>query len=412
MSGVCLSYILCNIIRLPSIGIMMDLEKLNYGTVLTPLLLLTFSLLLHSFLTVNDSRLGNVFGLDNTNTADFSFAAVGDWGCTPDTKNTVRNIVDKNPELVLGLGDFAYRNNATCWFSLTAPIHDKMKITIGNHDLSAYTSRTEHHPSPERLQEYMNKFNLSSQYYSFNFQDVHFLSMSSEIPYEKGSEQYDFVKKDLQNAASKPGIDWIVVFYHRVAYTSPVYLENSYLREEPPLRDTYHPLFEKYGVDLVIQGHSHNYQRTYPIKFNSNDPSQPFIVDRNTTNYYHPKGQIYTIVGTAGRPDIHNFAGPASPYTANQFIAFGFLNIDVLHNGTLLKGKFYDNNGTTSDHFTIDKSNTKNKKGDSSSTSPAPPSNPRLTSEYFDRFQLVPVFSGVRFPTDMAFLGIDDFLVL
>ena len=390
----------------------MDLEKLNYGTVLTPLLLLTFSLLLHSFLTVNDSRLGNVFGLDNTNTADFSFAAVGDWGCTPDTKNTVRNIVDKNPELVLGLGDFAYRNNATCWFSLTAPIHDKMKITIGNHDLSAYTSRTEHHPSPERLQEYMNKFNLSSQYYSFNFQDVHFLSMSSEIPYEKGSEQYDFVKKDLQNAASEPGIDWIVVFYHRVAYTSPVYLENGYLREQPTLRDTYHPLFEKYGVDLVIQGHSHNYQRTYPIKFNSNDPSQPFIVDRNTTNYYHPKGQIYTIVGTAGRPDIHNFAGPASPYTANQFIAYGFLNIDVLHNGTLLEGKFYDNNGTTSDHFTIDKSNTKNKKGDSSSTSPAPPSNPRLTSEYFDRFQLVPVFSGVRFPTDMAFLGIDDFLVL
>jgi hypothetical protein len=34
---------------------------------------------------------------------DFNFAATGDWACTSDTEDTVNNILDKNPELVLGL---------------------------------------------------------------------------------------------------------------------------------------------------------------------------------------------------------------------------------------------------------------------------------------------------------------------
>ncbi|HEX2068058.1 MAG TPA: hypothetical protein VHF08_05110, partial [Nitrososphaeraceae archaeon] len=38
----------------------------------------------------------------------FNFAAVGDWACTSHTTDTINNIVDKNPELVLGLGDYSY----------------------------------------------------------------------------------------------------------------------------------------------------------------------------------------------------------------------------------------------------------------------------------------------------------------
>jgi hypothetical protein len=42
-----------------------------------------------------------------TLSSDFNFAAAGDWACTSDTTDTVNNIVDKNPELVLGLGDLS-----------------------------------------------------------------------------------------------------------------------------------------------------------------------------------------------------------------------------------------------------------------------------------------------------------------
>jgi hypothetical protein len=45
----------------------------------------------------------------NTSTLPgFNFAAAGDWGCTSHTIDTVNNIVDKNPELILGLGDYEY----------------------------------------------------------------------------------------------------------------------------------------------------------------------------------------------------------------------------------------------------------------------------------------------------------------
>ena len=193
---------------------------------------------------------------------------------------------------------------------------------------------------------------MSSQYYSFDHQNVHFISASTELPFEIGSKQYDFIKNDLEKTSSDPKINWIVVFFHRLAYTSP-----SLIDPIKSIRETFHPLFQKYGVDLVMQGHSHNYQRTYPILYNATNSLNPIVTDKNTTNYYNPKGQIFTITGTGGSPFIHNFTEPAAPFTATQFSGkFGFLDINVTHNGTVLEGKFYDNMGAVDDHFTIEKS--------------------------------------------------------
>jgi hypothetical protein len=122
-------------------------------------------------------------------------------------------------------------------------------------------------------------------------------------------------------------------------------------------RSTYHPLFEKYGVDLVLQVHNHNYQRSFPIRYNNGDPSNPIITDNNVTNYSDPKGQIFAIVGTGGTYGIHNFTGSPAKFTANQFNAYGFLNVDVIQKGTMLVGEFYDNDGTIKDYFLITKPN-------------------------------------------------------
>ena len=48
-------------------------------------------------------------------------------------------------------------------------------------------------------------------------------------------------------------------------YTSPSKHPADYT-----IRDIYHPLFDKYGVDLVFSGDNHNYQRTFPLKYNNN----------------------------------------------------------------------------------------------------------------------------------------------
>jgi hypothetical protein len=65
----------------------------------------------------------------------FNFAAAGDWACTSYTIDTVNNIVDKNPEVILGLGDLSYEDTADCWLEIVEPIDDKMKIAFGNHEV-------------------------------------------------------------------------------------------------------------------------------------------------------------------------------------------------------------------------------------------------------------------------------------
>ena len=280
---------------------------------------------------------------------DFNFAAVGDWGCTSNTNNTVNNIVGKNPELVLALGDYSYNTTSDdCWFKIVKPIEDKMKIEIGNHD----------HLGIGQLYRYINDFRLTEEYYSFNYQNIHFLALSTEIPFLVNSAQYKFVKNDLSKAASDPNIDWIVVYYHRPMYTIPSTHSAIAL-----LRSTYHPLFEQYGVDLVLQGHNHNYQRTYPIIFNSTSPKHPIETSTNKTTYTDTDGgQIFATIGTGGAklaPFKDQKDGKRqNNYFVKQYVGFGILNVDITNNGKTLIGKFYaNNNGTIIDQFTIKKTN-------------------------------------------------------
>jgi hypothetical protein len=236
--------------------------------------------------------------------ADFNFAAVGDWECTSDTVDTLKNIIDQDPEFVLALGDLCYDDSAKCWLDIMSPIANKTMIAIGNHNTD----------SSIKLKDYMDYFGLKGQYYSFNYQNGHFTVMSTELPYEQGSAQYNFLNNDLSKVALNPDIDWIVVYYHSLAYTSPANIGKGNSAEKE-LRDTYHPLFDKYGVDLVLQAHNHNYQRTYPIIYNNDNSTNPIITDtNNNNNYYDPKGLVFGTIGTAGA-SIYALTGQ-SPYVA------------------------------------------------------------------------------------------------
>jgi hypothetical protein len=66
----------------------------------------------------------------------------------------------------------------------------------------------------------------------------------------------------------------------------------------------------------VLQAHSHNYQRTYPIKFNDKDASNPVITDENGGEYTNSKGTLFAVIGTADA-DLHNFTGQA-PYVVKH----------------------------------------------------------------------------------------------
>jgi hypothetical protein len=200
----------------------------------------------------------------------------------------------------------------------------------------------------EKLNIYTNHFGLREQYYSFNYYNVHLVALSTELGYKPFSSQYEFVENDLSKAASDPNIDWIVVYFHKQMYASP-----SNHDDYPTLRSTYHPLFNEYGVDLVLQAHNHNYERTYPIKFNSNSPFNPITTTTNTNTYTDPDGQIFATIGTGG-VSLYAFTGKADHFV-KQYGDFGILNIDVTNEpqSSSLTGKFYANNGKLIDQFII-----------------------------------------------------------
>jgi hypothetical protein len=64
------------------------------------------------------------------------------------------------------------------------------------------------------MESYREHFNMTRYFYSFNRGSVHFLVMSTETPYEINSEQYEFVKQDLENASTDSDINSIIVAYH------------------------------------------------------------------------------------------------------------------------------------------------------------------------------------------------------
>jgi hypothetical protein len=303
--------------------------------------------------------------------SSFNFAAVGDTNCNSNTEDVVEDIQAKAPEIVMGLGDYIYNSDsADCWLEIVEPIDNIMKIAIGNHETGAI------------LTELMEHYGLTDQYYSFDYQNVHFTVMSDYVPDEIGSEQYRFVQNDLAKAAADPNIDWIVVPHHSQKYAST---KNYDIPEEREWNNIYHPLFEQYNVDLVLQGHQHNYQRTYPIQYNSDTPINPIITDRNENTYTNPEGQIYLTVGTGGAA-LHSLNGNKAPYIITaQDEVYGFLNIDITANngGTTLVGTFYSNDdgaGEITDQFTISKSAAE----DSSLLPPPPPPPPDLPIQQTD----------------------------
>lgn len=238
--------------------------------------------------------------------ASFNISTVGDWGCSSNTKDTAKNINNKNPELVLGLGDYSYQKTAKCWFDIIKPFDKVTQINIGDHD----------DDSKSILDSYLSHFDLKKQYYSFDIQNIHVLTMATELDYKKGSKQFEFVNNDLQKASKNPSTKWIIVSLHNPLYSSPNTCSANLCQGSKTLRDTYHQLFDKFGVDIVLEGKVHNYQRSFPMEYNPNNPSKPIPSSDDKHKYNNPAGEVFAIVGTGGI-DLHGLSDK-SKFTASQ----------------------------------------------------------------------------------------------
>jgi Concanavalin A-like lectin/glucanases superfamily/Calcineurin-like phosphoesterase/F5/8 type C domain len=285
---------------------------------------------------------------------NFNFAAVGDWDCGSPAVETRDSIVAVNPELVVGLGDYSYESNADCWLDIVDPIDGqnpgldgKMEIAIGNHEIEE---------SSQSLEQYLDHFNMPNQYHSFNLNNIHFLVLATDDSFGVNSNQHTFAVNDLQAASSNPNIDWIVVAFHKPLYDVPCSSDSC--DGEDAFRNIYHPLFDQFGVDLVLYGHAHNYVRTFPIQYDSSTPDSPIITSTSPNNYVDPDGQVFVQSGAGGR-SLRDLTGTESYNAFQSDSEYGILNIDVINNNInnnlQLSAKFIQNDGDVIDQFTITK---------------------------------------------------------
>jgi hypothetical protein len=299
-------------------------------------------------LGIEDQKINNNNNNNNNNTKEQDatlafgknhFIAVGDWYCNKETEKTIENILAINPEVIITTGDHVKdEKSAKCWIQMSEKLKDKMKIAIGNHDRDSskiYNQITSNH-------------NLTNPYYSHDFKNIHFISLSTEHPFAKGSQQYEFIKSDLEKISKNSGIDWIIIHQHK-----PLYSSKNDKEDAQELRNTYHPLFEKYDVDLVISSHNQYYERTYPLLYNSESDEDPIFNNNFASDYYqNPDGIIFLTVGTAG-DELQDIEYQEDYYIMQDDEEFGFLDLKLENNGKTIVGEFHTNEGDILDYFEL-----------------------------------------------------------
>lgn len=166
-------------------------------------------------------------------------------------RQIVAMIMQRKPELVLQTGDLVESgSNGRLWRiydSITGEMRKKIPVypALGNHDLGGTGYE-------ERVPAAFTSGNW--RYYSFDRAGCHFVSVDVFAPFGPGTAQYEWLEKDLANAHHAARS--IFVFYHEPAYSIGPHGSNM------DVRKALCPLFDKYGVRIVFQGHDHIYYRT------------------------------------------------------------------------------------------------------------------------------------------------------
>ncbi len=263
-----------------------------------------------------------------TTSAKFSFIAMGDSRTHMDNWKSVANSV-KKADFVLFTGDIVDNGNNSQdwedWYESGTSVNEEMVFyhCYGNHDGSS--------------SNYTRQFVLpgNEKYYSFNFGNAVFICLDSQNP--GSSSQNDWLRKTLSDNSDKK---WKIVFYHKPFYTC-----GGHAGEMDRYFNTWWKAFDDYGVDLIFNGHAHNYQRTNPINRNvsTGGPVSNYGSGSN-------QGRCQVVTGGAGAP---LYGVSANSWYAKVQAVNHHCQIDV--DGNSLRVRAIKTNGNLIDDFTLSK---------------------------------------------------------
>jgi hypothetical protein len=249
--------------------------------------------------------------------SQFGFLAVGDpqigaGNTSTDTKGwtaTLTQALKHFPDaaFLLSAGDQVETCNNQAQFSgFLSPAGLRslpVAPALGNHDNGALD-----------YGYHFNLPNLSSQYgvtypgsadYSFTYGNTLFMVLNSNNT--SGASHAAFIRSTVE---AKPDSTWRIVIFHHDIYGSATHsTERSILN----LRASLFPIFDDYGIDIVINGHDHSYTRTYSLKGDR-------TLTKHTVDEYgnveNPGGTVYYTLNSASGSKYYSLKWFPESYAA------------------------------------------------------------------------------------------------
>ncbi len=321
----------------------------------------------HFFLTppvAGTSKATRVWVLGDSGTANANVRAVRDaYYAYTGTRHT---------NLWLMLGDNAYTSGTDAEFQAAVfdifPTMLRKSVlwpTLGNHDGVSADSATQTGP-------YYNIFTLpksgeagglasgTEAYYSFDYANIHFVCLES---FETNRSATGPMLTWLQNDLASTTQPWVIAFFHHPPYSKGSHDSDTDI-ELKEMRQNALPILENAGVDLVLSGHSHSYERSFLIDghygtsstFTSSMKKNGGSGREDGTGAYRKptygiaahEGAVYAVAGSSGQTSGGLLNHPAMFISLNSL---GSMVLDV--NGNRLDAAFIDQAGVKRDYFTI-----------------------------------------------------------
>ncbi len=306
---------------------------------------------------------------------------VGDSGMAnkfqKDSHTAMRDLVKKENrplDLYLHVGDMAYGSGLDSEFQLTffQIYQETLRNTVCWPALGNHEGRTS--SGPKGTGPYFDAYIVptagesggvasgTEQYYSFDIGRVHFICLNSyDTPRQPDGAMAQWLKADLEKTKQ----DWLIAFFHHPPYTKGSH-DSDDIRKDKELvemRENIMPILEGGGVDLVLAGHSHIYERSYLIDGAYNTPTTApgCVLDdgdgnpsgsgayKKSAGLMPHQGTVAVVAGHGGAK-LGRRPSP-SPVMFASILEYGSFLLDL--DGDTITGRMLDSKGAVRDTFQI-----------------------------------------------------------
>jgi len=300
---------------------------------------------------------------------------IGDAGTGTTSQTAVRDAYatyngSRETDLWLVLGDNAYNSGTDAEYQAKHfAIYPSMLrsavswYTLGNHD--AGTGSVGAHPyqtmfSFPTAAEAGGVASGTKSYYAFNYGNVHYISLDSQ---ETNRSPTGAMATWLVNDLQQNTLPWVIAFWHHPPYSKGSHDSDTEVNLVE-MRANFLPILEQYGVDLVLAGHSHVYERSYLLDghYGVSTTLQPSMIKNGGDGrpggngaYAKPstgpaphEGAVYVVAGSSGQTSGFIGTHPAMFISLNNL---GSVVLDI--DGDKLDASFLRENASVVDTFRL-----------------------------------------------------------